>query len=437
MSLQVWLPLNGNLNNQGLANVSVTNNGATVDTNGKIGSCYKFNGSSIKVVGANIPISSWSLAVWVYITTSSSNGHQYLVGINTSTSTDFTAGLCWYHDTIGVHIADTTYLAPTSSALNNWYHVAATFNGTTLTLYLNGQSVASWDSPATPIQANDIYLGARGGNAGYFTGNLNDVRVYDHCLSPKEVKEISKGLVLHYPLNDEYISETSKVYDCSGYGRNGSVTASPTLVDSPRYSKGVKGNATITHTLFSMNKPFTVCYWVYLTTNGQTGSGKINITGNVSLYRDHDGVDKYTFSIRKTSGTTAYCTVWEPVTQGWHHLAYVCDSNSFKVYKDGVVSSYSYDVKDAWTAISLIQSNNTGLSDFRIYVTALSADDIKELYDTAGFIDNGQNIGSFQFIESDSQEINKNGQMLAAEFGEATNAAIYEDKIECNQLIEI
>ena len=64
MSLQVWLPLNGNLDNQGLSEVTVTNNGATVDSNGKIGSCYLFNGNSyIQFPSITVP-NDFSISIW-------------------------------------------------------------------------------------------------------------------------------------------------------------------------------------------------------------------------------------------------------------------------------------------------------------------------------------------------------------------------------------
>ena len=50
------------------------------------------------------------------------------------------------------------------------------------------------------------------GNIYPYYGSLNDFRIYDHCLSPKEVKEIAKGLVLHYPLNDRYIENTTNLF---------------------------------------------------------------------------------------------------------------------------------------------------------------------------------------------------------------------------------
>lgn len=34
--------MNGDLENKGISDITVTNNGATVDNNGKIGKCYSF-----------------------------------------------------------------------------------------------------------------------------------------------------------------------------------------------------------------------------------------------------------------------------------------------------------------------------------------------------------------------------------------------------------
>ena len=41
--------------------------------------------------------------------------------------------------------------------------------------------------------------------------NLSDYRVYNHCLSPLEIKQLSVGLIGHYPLNDEYITSTKNL----------------------------------------------------------------------------------------------------------------------------------------------------------------------------------------------------------------------------------
>ena len=46
MSLRVWLPLNGSLDNQGLDEITPVLTGAVaVDNEGKIGKCYKFGTS--------------------------------------------------------------------------------------------------------------------------------------------------------------------------------------------------------------------------------------------------------------------------------------------------------------------------------------------------------------------------------------------------------
>ena len=49
MSLKIWLPLNGTLENKGVSNINIVNENATINTAGKIGSCYSFNGSGYRI----------------------------------------------------------------------------------------------------------------------------------------------------------------------------------------------------------------------------------------------------------------------------------------------------------------------------------------------------------------------------------------------------
>ena len=70
MSLVAWFPLNGNLDNKGLSNYTLTNSNATVNDNGKIGKCYSFNGTS-SYLSSNFSYQNFgnnvSIAFWVKV----------------------------------------------------------------------------------------------------------------------------------------------------------------------------------------------------------------------------------------------------------------------------------------------------------------------------------------------------------------------------------
>lgn len=217
MSLRVWLPLtDGTLKQQGLSNSVVTSSGTVVLTNaGKLGKCATFGSAA---GGLTIPASAMtsftnacSVAFWLKIN-----------GWGNSYDTYFQAGLGsspWAHyifgflrnnanSTIcftisnGTNASNANYL---SSALSTgvWYHVALTYETGKCKIYLNGSLDHEYSTSIVPNFSGitKITLG-RCNNSSYQTQcGMNDVRIYDHCLSPLEVKEISQGLVLHYPLN--------------------------------------------------------------------------------------------------------------------------------------------------------------------------------------------------------------------------------------------
>ena len=207
MSLRVWLPLTKNLRNQGLSNVTVTNNGATYSsTGGKLGGCYTFDGNDyirISMPSEMITLKGISVAAWVKSTSSTlalggiSNDVNYTVPMCTL----YTSGWQFGNDAQnGYRYVSGGTIANT----NTWHHVCCTVSDTTITTYLDGVQVASSaiSGVTTFTSANFIEIGCdHPGGDEYLTGSVNDFRIYDHALSPLEVKQISQGLILHYPLN--------------------------------------------------------------------------------------------------------------------------------------------------------------------------------------------------------------------------------------------
>lgn len=235
MALQVWLPLDGNLTNNGLYNTTVTNT-ATVDNSGKIGKCYAFNGSSSNKIVCTAPTINGeaSVACWAYFTAMPGASAWYeLVEIGSTSLGGYAQcylGLWMYStNTIQVCVKGPSDVRGTATdythsfSTNTWYHLCATYNGSVAKLYINGALVLT-GTPTTGslTSGSRIYIG--GTNSYWTKGKFNDVRIYDHCLSAEEVKRISLGLVCHLPLNR------------NGFGVENLLTNSNVIVNSSSYN---------------------------------------------------------------------------------------------------------------------------------------------------------------------------------------------------------
>lgn len=211
MALQVWLPMVSNFNNQGLYNSVITNNNVTLDNNGKLGKCGNFTGSNYLSGTINLGDSiEYTLACWVKPPAVSS-GNKQIVAIASNSGWVNCRATMFYRQNTAEFVATLSngtdslgYTMAMTAIPNAWQHIAVTFKNKTITWYSNGVVQKTLTTTINP-KFSDITafgVGAASNGAEKFTGYINDVRIYDSCLSPKEVKELAKGLVCHYPLSD-------------------------------------------------------------------------------------------------------------------------------------------------------------------------------------------------------------------------------------------
>jgi hypothetical protein len=81
-------------------------------------------------------------------------------------------------------------------ALNEWTHVACTYDGATMRMYVNGADVGRTNARLSPNTARPLRIGAgateRAGDY-FFQGLIGDVRVYDKVLSADRVKALCEA----------------------------------------------------------------------------------------------------------------------------------------------------------------------------------------------------------------------------------------------------
>jgi hydrogenase maturation factor HypE len=73
--------------------------------------------------------------------------------------------------------------------LNAWTHLAATFNGSTLILYVNGVQVGSRAvSGAILTSTGALRIGGNSVWGEFFQGRIDEIRIYNRALTQPEIQ---------------------------------------------------------------------------------------------------------------------------------------------------------------------------------------------------------------------------------------------------------
>ena len=431
MSLRVWLPLTKDLRNQGLDDVTVINNGATFNSAGKLGGCYKTSSTATIDLGYNgnqINSGSISFGGWFKFNKaelwSVMSGYSY-----TSTRTTPTGNLIgnnsyggvslqWYTNNIYNDNTLTTlyvqgYLRSTTNGakatsgvslpFDTWVHIFFTFDklSKVMTVWLNGEAKYTFtnleftDAVSRNLLVN--YSAVAGGNGPSFSIPflINDVRIYDHCLSSMEVKELSKGLVLHYPLNRQGWGQENLLsrYVVPGQAAPTSTAAGgrTTWLGDYKITIPATENADTYFRLFTTkqltaNATYTISCQVSGLKEGSYYRFPLyaqNNTGMGVLQLDHNGLCSLTFTM--TYGTQAAATGASGETV---YICFMDDSARSIASGQGAITVSDFKLEEGSIATPWCPNSSDTLA------TTMGLNSTIE-YDCSGFCNNGTRTGTF------------------------------------------
>lgn len=177
---------NGNIGNIGTASWVTT---------GKFGGALKFNGTNSKVVIGNTTslqlTSKVTLEVWVNPSVITGayrdlvvKGYENYYISATFQSNSFPGA--------GSHMADGQWIdcvGTSKLAVNTWTHLAMTYDGSAFRLYVNAVLKTTRSKTGTlSSSTSPLEIGGDGKYGQYFTGLIDEVRVYGRALTQAEIQ---------------------------------------------------------------------------------------------------------------------------------------------------------------------------------------------------------------------------------------------------------
>ena len=242
--LCLWLPFtDGTTKNQGLINDEfITSIDPTFFNDGKLGKCLEQGQFDMSATMTSKILNNQALTIcfWIYVNAEEGSKGGTIFG-NINTNVEFNnrkfsifqyptcndLHLSWMNDAANAFMMTPIYKGVLPSY--QWTHVTVTYHNPIMTVYINGIKKYTYSSVSNSssfeYQTRVVWQNAY--------RKLNDFRIYNECLSPRQVKEISKGLVCHYPLGeiDGKIGGRNLIKNGKGNEKAGFFKNFPTVTD--------------------------------------------------------------------------------------------------------------------------------------------------------------------------------------------------------------
>ncbi|MDY0017801.1 MAG: LamG-like jellyroll fold domain-containing protein [Candidatus Delongbacteria bacterium] len=160
---------------------------------GKVGNAVNFSvGSSfIKIPSFNTD--HITVEAWV-----NSAGYGYYTSMVTKNyyadkwSSPWTTWSLWFNENTanpGTISSQWATASPDVVSMNEWHHMAFTYDGTTVKMYVNGVEKSSYEPAGGPITqtAGNVYIGKPEYANHSFTGSIDEVAIWDNALPGTEI----------------------------------------------------------------------------------------------------------------------------------------------------------------------------------------------------------------------------------------------------------
>ena len=292
----------------------------------------------------------------------------------------------------------------------NWHQIILVSRNGNLYGYVDGSIDGNGARPSN-VSNTEIYVGAHlnddGSLSGYFPGQIDDLRIYDHALSLPEIKalyqrtstqkitdqdRLTTGLVGHWPLNED---AAGTAYDLSGRGKDSNSTTGTTTTigiggTNARSFDGSDDTMELMSSVY-LSKG-TMSYFVKIRNFnsgwplvGNGGTGEQSRTAS-----NTDGTISYQRQSNSNSSTVSSTTSLDP--EVWYHVVATWDdlANEISIHVNGSKENTNTSPGlpqsgDGWRIARQTrdESSNTfspiEVADVRIYNRILSQSEIKNL----------------------------------------------------------